>query len=82
MKIKKIKVVEKSLKRQKVDGLAYLDRNLIEIEKDLNNKDKFSTLLHECLHHAFPDLVEDSILRGEVILIDVLWNQGYRKVNN
>ena len=81
----KIKVVYKKLGRHKVKkgdcvGLAHVDKNLIEIEERLLAKDKFKTLIHELCHMAFPEYSETKILKAERIIGNILWNEGYRKI--
>lgn len=81
MKTKHVKVVSKKLGREKADGQAFQSKNLIEIDPRLKSKEYFATLLHELLHLAYPNLSEDEVLIGEKMMIDCLWEQNFRQVD-
>lgn len=76
----KIKVVERGLGREKAYGQAWAGQNLIEIDKNIMGKLRFSTLLHELLHVIFPEATEREVLLAERKMTKVLWEQGYRRV--
>lgn len=76
----RIKVREKKLRREHALGQYYQGMNLIEIDPRQASKDYFLTIIHECLHAAFPDLSECATIRAEHLMGNTLWEQGYRKV--
>jgi len=78
---KKVKVVEKKLGRERAWGQCWIGEHLIEIEQSLKGRKKLSTLLHEALHECFNEMSETRVLRAEKILIQILWDQGYREVD-
>lgn len=80
-KKRKIKVIYRKLAREKVWGLAYFEHDIIEIDSRLNKKRLLSTILHEGLHLANESLSESTVLKMEKILADLLWQEGYRKVD-
>jgi len=73
------KVKERKLGRESAFGQAH-DNGLIEIDPRLNPKTYFSTLIHEALHVALPNLSEHQVKKSEKIILDILWSQNYRKV--
>ena len=79
---KKIKVVYKKLGRSNVYGFAYIDDGYIEIDSRLKKKRQLGVICHECLHLAFPEANETTILKAEKIIADVLWQEGFRLKNN
>jgi hypothetical protein len=81
-KRKKIKVQERKLGRELAYGLAWKDKKLIEIDSRLKGRQKFSVTLHESLHVAFPEKSERQVLKATKLIMDVLWGQNYRKVDN
>lgn len=79
---KTIKVKEKRLGRERVWGLAYKNKNLIEIEKKLKGKRRLCVLCHELFHKAFPKESETNIRKAETLVGNTLWAQNYRRVDN
>ena len=77
---RKIRIVERKLKRQGVFGQVYLDEGVIEIEQRLRPREWLSTLVHEALHVAFPDLREEPIEAAEKKIADILWRAGIRRI--
>lgn len=78
---KKVKVVERKLGREGAWGLCWSDGNLIEIDPRQKGKKRFSTLVHEGLHKCFPGLSEAQVIQAEKLMADILWNDGYRRVD-
>ena len=71
---------EKKLGRTGAVGLCY-DDGSIEIDPRLSSKEYLDTLIHEMLHHHFPELEEED---GAIIatkMMKELWKAGYRKIN-
>ena len=77
---KKVKVVEKLLGRERAWGTSTAGDEIIEIDPRLKPKRYFQVLLHEGLHLAYHDLPEREVERGSKVLIDILWDQKYRKI--
>lgn len=80
-KSKPIKVIYRKLGREQASGQFYEDKNLIEIEERLSPKESFLTCIHECLHLVYPDKTEKQVKKAEKIIGNILWQEGYRKVN-
>ena len=78
----KIKIKYRFLGREKSYGLSHNHKNLIEIDKRLKGKFRFYVIIHELLHQIFKEKTESQILRAEKILVNNLWEQGYRFVDN
>lgn len=76
----KIKVIYRKLGREDAWGLAHTDDNLIEIDSRLRNKRLLQVLIHESAHLAL-DLTENQILKLEKVIGNVLWQEGYRKLD-
>ena len=75
------KVVDKKLGRNQAVGQMVWDKNIIEIDPRQTPPDYLDTLIHEKLHHLFPDWKEDEVLKIATSLAEFLWSQNYRKVN-
>ncbi len=81
MSRKNPKVINKKLGRNRAVGQMVYDKNVIEIDPRQTPQDYLDTLIHEKLHHLFPDWAEDEILTKANSLSEFLWNENYRKVN-
>jgi hypothetical protein len=80
----KIKVVHRKLGKEKAYGLCSPGKKegewLLEIDERLRGKEHLKTLIHEVCHAVFPNASESAVTRVEKIFGDVLWRQGYRRV--
>lgn len=79
---KPIKVVYKKLGRQRANGLAHVKDRVIVIDETLRGKKLGEILLHETIHVAHPEMSEEEVIRTSVMQINVLWQQGWRPVDN
>lgn len=79
---KKIKIIERKLGRERADAQIFIEKRKIEIDERLSPKEKFAALIHEILHLIIPEWDEDTVLKKEKIVLNILWDENYRKVNN
>lgn len=77
-RLRKVKIVEKKLKRQNVDGLWH-PSGLIEIDPRLDEKRFLTVLIHELMHEAMPYLDEDEVDTVSTYLGDMLHDYGFKK---
>ena len=70
---------ERKLGRTKAWGLCYDDGH-IEIDPRLRPKDYLDTLIHELLHHHFPDLEEEDVEIIGTRIASEVWRAKYRRV--
>jgi hypothetical protein len=75
-----LKVIYKRLKKN--NGFAHVNRKVIEIDKTLTGKKHFEILIHEALHILYPERDEAYITEEAITLVNTLWNEGYRRVDN
>ena len=80
-KRKHIIVLEEELKLDGLRGLAYVGWNIVKLDKNMGEKERLGTLLHEVAHLCFPKATENQILKAEKKMVNCLWKQGYRRVN-
>lgn len=78
---RKVKVIERKLKRQRAVGRVFLAEGVIEIEQRQKPREWLSTLVHEALHVAFPAVDEKSIAAAEKKIADILWSAGVRRIH-
>ena len=78
---KEIKIIYKKLGRNKVHGYAYKD-GTIEIDSRLKGKKHLEILLHEIFHVFNYRESEEKIVLKSVTLTKILWEQGYRRIDN
>lgn len=76
----RIKVVNRKLGQERAWGIA-TEPNLIELDSRLKGSRRLVYLLHESLHLAKWELSEEEVRRISVTVGEVLWRDGYRKVN-
>ncbi len=80
-KPRKIKIIYKKLGREKALGTASSD-GIVEVDATLKGKKKFEIIIHECLHILLPKATEETIIEKSVMLVNTLWHEGYRCVDN
>lgn len=78
---RKVRIIERKLKRERAVGRVFLDEGVIEIEGRQGPKEWLSTLVHEALHVAFPGMGEKPIAAAEKKIADILWRAGVRRVH-
>lgn len=61
-------------------GYAYVDQNKIELYNKLKGKKHLEIIIHEKMHLILPDYEEAAIKRIAKDLTNLLWVDGYRKV--
>jgi len=79
-KRKSVIVLEEELKLDGLRGLAYIGWNIVKLDKNMSEKERLGTLLHEVCHLCFPKATEAQILKAEKKLVNCLWKEGYRRV--
>jgi hypothetical protein len=77
----KIKVIHKKLGREQAHGIAESD-GIVYIDSRLKGKKHLEILLHECSHLLNPMDSEETIVDKSVTLCNILWKEGYRRVDN
>ena len=76
----KLKIQERKLKRELAYGLYHHGENLIEIEPRMKPKHYLSVLVHELLHHTFPNMSESMVTRSAPKIAKGIWQQDYRRL--
>jgi hypothetical protein len=79
---KKTKVVHRKLGRHRAYGLAWQKPNLIEIDTRIMGKKLLETLVHESYHIVNPTAEEEEVIKKSIVITNILWEQGFRKVDN
>jgi hypothetical protein len=77
----KIKVIYKKLGREQAHGIAESD-GIIYIDPRLKGRKKMEIVIHECWHILYGEASEEEVIEKSVILTKLLWNLGYRQVDN
>jgi hypothetical protein len=77
---RRVKVVERPLRRHRAVGLADKDRLVIDIDPRQSPKGYFGTAIHELLHLAYPEMNEAQVRQGEKLLRETLWQMRFRRV--
>jgi hypothetical protein len=77
----KIKIIYRKLGKEQAYGISSSD-GVIEIDERLRGKKAMEILIHELLQLTNPKEVEKTIIRKRVSLTNVLWNEGYRKIDD
>jgi len=76
---KSVKVKERKLGREKAYGLYHED-GLIEIDPRIAPQEYMRVLIHEYLHHYFPEWTEEKVDESSIALSEFLWDNSYRKI--
>ena len=77
-----IKVIRKKLGKQRLWGEANYEDDSILLDPRLNGKKEMEILIHEATHIVQKELSEEGVERLSIALTHLLWDQGYRKVDN
>ena len=77
----KIKVIYRKLGKEQAYGISSSD-GVIEIDERLRGKKAMEILIHELMHLTNPKDDEKTIIRKSIILTKVLWQEGYRKIDD
>ena len=78
---RKVTVIERKLKRERSVGQVFLEDRIIEIDPRQKPREWLSTLIHEALHVAFPDMDEAPVAAAEKKIAAILWQNGVRRVH-
>ncbi len=76
-----VKIVHRKLGKEKAYGIAYAEKNKIEIDPRQRPKTLLDTYIHEFFHIRFPDWSETKIRREARSLTKFLWSLKYRQIN-
>ena len=77
----RIKIIYRKLGKEQAYGISSSD-GVIEIDERLKGKKHCEILIHEILHLLNPKDNEKTIIRKSVTLTKILWNEGYRRVDD
>lgn len=77
--MKKVKIIERKLGREKALGQAWDD--LVEIDPRQCSKEYMDTAIHELLHIAQPELSESKVVRVSRLISSKLWKLGFRRIH-
>lgn len=77
---KVVSIVYKKIGRHKARGLAYTDTGHILIDERLRGKELLYVLVHESIHIQNPTWSEIKVIGHSEELTNILWGQGYRRV--
>ena len=77
----RIKIIYRKLGKEQAYGISSSD-GVVEIDARLKGKKHMEILIHEVLHLLNPKDDEKTIIRKSVTLTKILWNEGYRRVDD
>jgi hypothetical protein len=82
---RKLRIVLRKLGRHKAVGIYWTPHRsdgtpVIEIDPRQEAKAELDTVIHEGLHHCFPDLTEAQVSAAAADLTEIQWALGYRRV--
>lgn len=80
MAMKKPRIQERLLGRERAVGLCWQGEGLIEVDPRLKAKPALDTLIHEMLHHYAPDWSESKVTRTASQMADILWRSRFRRL--
>jgi hypothetical protein len=80
MKKKPLTIIDKKLYHRDLMGRAHFDKNLIEMNINLNSRLYLETLIHELLHLKFPALSEKKVESACQFIAKGIWKQKFRRL--
>lgn len=78
--MKRIKVRERKLGRERAMGQAFFRKKLIEIDPRQVSKDYLDTLIHETLHILFPKMTEKQVRKSANVISKLVWKNNFRRI--
>jgi hypothetical protein len=78
--IKYRKIGRHANRNEKLQGLAWKQDRIVEVDSRLEGKDKLTTLIHEITHIQNPKWAEIKVEGHSKQLADLLWDQNLRFV--
>ena len=78
--VARIKIIYRKLGKEQAYGIASSD-GIIEIDSRLKSKKHLEVLIHELLHLLNPKDTEDMVIKKSVTLTKILWQEGYRRID-
>ena len=77
-----VKIIERKLGRESALGQITPEEtsDLIEIDPRQDSKEYLDTVIHELLHHKFPDLDESKVTKIAKIISRKLWTLNFRRI--
>jgi hypothetical protein len=79
--MKPIEIKYRKLGKEKADGLAWKEDNIIEIDSRLKGMNMLETLIHEVAHIQNKAWGEIKVTEHSKQLAQILWDAGFRKVD-
>jgi len=79
---KKFKVVFKAPTSRNNLATCDYDNKEIRVSPKVKGVEKLDCLIHEGLHGALPDLVDDVVNESATGIAKMLWKLGYRRVED
>lgn len=79
-KMKKIKIIEKKLGREKAWGQFWQGINIVDIDPRQKSRRYLNTLIHEILHCLYPEDSENKIRLNADTLTRYIWIKNYRRI--
>jgi hypothetical protein len=81
-KKKPIKIVHAKIGRSKAVGMAFTEDRHIILDIRLKGFDYLETAIHEIIHCQNPKWNEITVLARAKEMAELLWNLGFRQVDN
>lgn len=79
--LRRIKLVERKLGKEKAMAQAHHGEDLIEIDpRQGNSRERLDSLCHEAIHLLGPHLSEEVVIGHADTLSDLLWRDRWRRV--
>lgn len=80
MNPKKVKIIERKLRREGADGQADNIHKTIEIDPRVSEERRMVVMVHEALHLADWDMPEEKVTTMAEFIGPILWKHGYRRI--
>lgn len=78
-KEKRVRVVRRKLGRERADGICFFDGK-VHVDERLRGIELLWTLIHELLHHEFPQLSEDAVDKAAKSMATTMYDDKWRRI--
>jgi hypothetical protein len=74
-----VRVIRRKLGREKADGICFFDGK-VHVDERLRGIHLLETLIHELLHHEFPQLSEDAVEKSSKSMAVTMYDDKWRRI--
>lgn len=76
---KRVRVIRRKLGRERADGICFFDGR-VHVDERLKGIRLLWTLIHELLHHEFPQISEEAVDKAAKSMATTMYDDKWRRI--